>query len=65
MFRSCSCQLICRFITNNDQMTWHPYQLNPVVFSQLYEGLVAVRNQFLVFCCLLIALIAAWLSDRM
>jgi hypothetical protein len=27
-------------------MTWHPYQLNPVLSGQLYEGLVAVPDQF-------------------
>jgi hypothetical protein len=35
VFRSCSCQLICRFITNNTLMTWHPYKLNSVMFTLL------------------------------
>jgi hypothetical protein len=35
IFRSFSCQLICRFITVNTLMTWNPYQLNSVMFSQL------------------------------
>jgi hypothetical protein len=45
MFRSCSCQLNCNFITHDILMTWHPYQLNPVIFDQLCEGLVAVPDQ--------------------
>jgi hypothetical protein len=64
MFRSCSCQLICPFITKNTLMTWHPYQLNSVMFGQLYEGLVAVADKFEVIWCLPSALIVAWLSDR-
>jgi hypothetical protein len=55
MFRSCSYQLICSF------MTWHPYQLNSVMFGQLYEGLVAVPDHFEVIWYLPSALIAAWL----
>jgi hypothetical protein len=27
-------------------MTWHPYQLNPVMFGQLYEGFMADPDQF-------------------
>jgi hypothetical protein len=27
-------------------MTWHPYQLNPVLSDQLYKGLVAIPDQF-------------------
>jgi hypothetical protein len=38
-------QLICRFVTNNTLMTWYPYQLNSVMFRQLYEELVAVPGQ--------------------
>jgi hypothetical protein len=37
MFRSRSCQLICRFITNNTLMTYYPYRLNSVMFYQLRE----------------------------
>jgi hypothetical protein len=44
MFRSCSCQLICCFITNNTLMTWHPYQLNSVMSGQLYEGFMCLRK---------------------
>jgi hypothetical protein len=46
MFRSCSCQLIFHFITSNTLITWHPYQFNSIVFGQLYEGLMAVPDQF-------------------
>jgi hypothetical protein len=46
MFRSCSCQQICCFIIDNTLMTWHPYQLNFVMFGQLYEGLIAIADQF-------------------
>jgi hypothetical protein len=35
MFRSRSCQLICRFIPNNTLMPRHPYQLIPVMSGQL------------------------------
>jgi hypothetical protein len=27
-------------------MTWHPYQLNSVMFDQLHEGMMAVPDQF-------------------
>jgi hypothetical protein len=27
-------------------VTWHPYQLNSVMFSQFCKGLMAVPNQF-------------------
>jgi hypothetical protein len=46
MCRSYSCQLICRFITNNTLMSWHPYLLNCVMSGQLQDGLVAVPDQF-------------------
>jgi hypothetical protein len=39
-------QLIYRFVTNNTLMTWQPYQLSTVMFDQLYEGLVAIPDQF-------------------
>jgi hypothetical protein len=39
-------QVICCFITNNTLMTWHPYQLNSVMFNQLCEGLMAVLDLF-------------------
>jgi hypothetical protein len=40
MIRSRFSQLICRFITNNALMAWHPYQLYPVMSRQLHEGLM-------------------------
>jgi hypothetical protein len=45
--------------------SWSADQLNSVTFSQLYEALVAVPNQFWSDLVLPSALIAAWLSDRM
>jgi hypothetical protein len=40
MFRSCSCQLICHFITNNTLMTWHPYHLNCYIWPVVYTGFI-------------------------
>jgi hypothetical protein len=45
-FRSQSGQLICHLFSINSFMTWHLYQLYSVMFCQLYEGLVAVPDQF-------------------
>jgi hypothetical protein len=45
MFTSRSCQLICRFITSNTLMTWHPHQLNSVMFGQLHKGLMALAAE--------------------
>jgi hypothetical protein len=52
MFKSCSCQLICRFITNNVLLTWHPYQLD------WWQS----QTSFEVIWCLPRALVATWLS---
>jgi hypothetical protein len=41
-----SCQFVSSFITFNTPVTWHPYQLNAVLFSQFHEELIAVPNQF-------------------
>jgi hypothetical protein len=37
MIRSSSCQSICCFISSSTLMTLHPYQLNSVMYGQLYE----------------------------
>jgi hypothetical protein len=46
MFRPCSCQKVCCFVSSDALMIWHPYQLNSVMSGQLCEGLVAVPDQF-------------------
>jgi hypothetical protein len=33
--------LISYFIYCNAHIPWHPYQLNPVMFCQFHQGLVA------------------------
>jgi hypothetical protein len=37
---------ICQFIAINALMTWNPYQLYSVMFSQLYQGLVQYQTSF-------------------
>jgi hypothetical protein len=44
MFRSCCCQLICHFITHDILMTWHSYQLNPVMFGPVVARRAARKS---------------------
>jgi hypothetical protein len=65
VFRAFSWQLICRFHIHDTLMTWHPYQLNSVMFGQLYEGLAAVPVQFWGDLVFVKCFNWDWLSDRL
>jgi len=58
------CEEPCLANSFHSHMSWHPYQLNPVTFCKLYQGMMALPDCLEFIWKLLIVLMTAWLSER-